>query len=246
MEHQGEFIKSILRNRGITQEELAAHLKMTRVTLGSRLKHPVYPNTDEKLEIINYLEMTPKEIEELNSIPHGSFSSIGKSLADRDKASELVEISPGRYRVKVELVPIYAQAGYLSGFGDQEFLDDLPVHYFTTDRPAKGKYRAFETYGDSMDNGDINEAIPSGTIIIGREVDRKYWTSKLHSHKWPNWIFVHKTEGIIVKQIADQDLKTGDIVLRSLNPNKEKYPDFTINLNDVNQIYNVVKRELDS
>lgn len=164
---------------------------------------------------------------------------------EEDQVSELVEISPGRFRMKVELVPMYAQAGYLTDYTDTHFLEELPVHYFTTDRPAKGNYRAFETYGDSMDNGDIKEAIPSGIIVVGRELDRKYWTSKLHSHKWPNWIFVHNTEGIVVKQIADQNLETGDLTLTSLNPDKRKYPDFTINLDDVKQIYNVIKRELD-
>lgn len=243
MKNQGLYIKSILKERGVSQEELASHLGMTRVTLGNRLKNEVYPNTDEKVRIMEFLKMTPSEIASLNSMG-GNAVDIGS--IDDDQVSELVEISPGRYRMKVELVPIYAQAGYLTDYCDEQFLEDLPVHYFTTDQPAKGKYRAFEVYGESMDNGDIKEAIPSGIIVVGREVDRKYWTSKLHSHKWKNWVFVHKTEGIVVKQIADQDLVTGDVTLRSLNTDKNKYPDFTINLDDVKQIYNVVKRELDS
>lgn len=50
MKNQGLYIKSILKERGITIEELANYLGMTRVTLGNRLKHEVYPSTDEKLE----------------------------------------------------------------------------------------------------------------------------------------------------------------------------------------------------
>ncbi|EFK57320.1 LexA family transcriptional regulator [Sphingobacterium spiritivorum] len=242
MKNQGLYIKSILKERGITIEELANYLGMTRVTLGNRLKHEVYPSTDEKVRIIEFLKMTPSEINSLNAMGGNAFD-LGS--IEEDQVSELVEISPGRFRMKVELVPMYAQAGYLTDYTDTHFLEELPVHYFTTDRPAKGNYRAFETYGDSMDNGDIKEAIPSGIIVVGRELDRKYWTSKLHSHKWPNWIFVHNTEGIVVKQIADQNLETGDLTLTSLNPDKRKYPDFTINLDDVKQIYNVIKRELD-
>lgn len=242
MKNQGLYIKSILKERGITIQELADHLKMTRVTLGQRLKNEVYPNTDEKIKIIEYLKMTPEEIASLNSM---GGNAVDLGTFEDDQVSELVEISPGRYRMKVELVPIYAQAGYLTEYADPHYLEELPVHYFTTNQPAKGKYRAFEVYGDSMDNGDIAEAIPSGIIVVGREVGRQHWKSKLHNHKWKNWVFVHKSEGIIVKQIADQDLNTGDITLRSLNPDKEKYPDFVINLNDVAQIYNVIKREID-
>jgi len=103
---------------------------------------------------------------------------------------------------------------------------------------------SMEISGDSMDNGDIKEAMPHGTIATGREVKRELWASKLHNHQWPNWIFVHKTEGIVAKQIANQCLDTGVLTLRSINPDKKRYPDFDVSINDLVQIFNVVKREL--
>ena len=240
MNHQGDYIKSILRNRGISQEELAKKLGMSRVSLGSRLSQPVYQNTDEKMKIVDILQMNDKEketLDQMGGVPILNPVSI--------TSNEVYEISPGRWLMTVELVPVYAQAGYLSGYGDDHFLEELPKHSFTTNVLAKGKYRAFEVAGDSMDNGDIKEAIPDGIVVVGREVDKQYWTSKFHTHKWPNWLFVHRTEGVVVKQIASQNLTTGEITLTSLNPDKSKYPDFTINLDDVNQVYNVIKREVD-
>jgi len=240
MDHQGDYIKSILRNRGISQEELAKKLGMSRVSLGSRLSQPVYQNTDEKLKIVEILQMTDREKESLDLMGgHPLLTHANTS------SNEPIEISPGRWQMTVELVPVYAQAGYLSGYGDEHFLEELPKHSFTTNVLAKGKYRAFEVAGDSMDNGNIKEAIPDGIVVVGREVDKQYWTSKFHTHKWPNWLFVHKTEGVVVKQIASQDLSNGDITLTSLNPDKNKYPDFKINLDDVNQVYNVIRREID-
>ncbi|MGV6945005.1 LexA family transcriptional regulator [Sphingobacterium kyonggiense] len=240
MNHQGDYIKSILRNRGISQEELAKKLGMSRVSLGNRLSQPVYQNTDEKLKIVEILQFTEKEKEALDQM--GGYPSLSTSPLS---GNEPIEISPGRWQMMVELVPVYAQAGYLSGYGDDHFLEELPKHSFTTNVLAKGKYRAFEVAGDSMDNGNIKEAIPDGIVVVGREVEKQYWTSKFHTHKWPNWLFVHRTEGVVVKQIASQNLENGDITLRSLNPDKEKYPDFTINLDDVNQVYNVIRREID-
>ncbi|MFD1770899.1 LexA family transcriptional regulator [Sphingobacterium suaedae] len=163
---------------------------------------------------------------------------------DENGDTKFIEISPGRYRMGTELVPVYAQAGYLSGYMDKEYLEELPKHYITVDKYVRGKYRSFEISGHSMDNGDIKEAMPDGTIATGRLVKREHWQSRLHNHQWPNWIFVHKTEGIITKQIAHQDLENGILILRSLNPDKEKYPDFDVCLDDIEEIYNVVKREL--
>ncbi|MBE8712568.1 hypothetical protein [Sphingobacterium hungaricum] len=166
------------------------------------------------------------------------------AIYDDEGNNKFTEISPGRYRMGVDLVPEYAQAGYLTGYADREFIEELPKHYITVDKFVRGKYMGFEISGDSMDNGDIKEAMPHGTIATGREVKRELWNSKLHNHQWPNWIFVHKTEGIIAKQIANQCLESGILTLKSLNPDKKRYPDFEINIDDLVQIYNVVKREL--
>lgn len=241
MNHQGEYIKSIQRNRGISQEDLAKSLGMTRVTLGQRLKHEIYPDTDEKIKILEILEFTDKEKEQLDEI--AGIAPYTPNPAS--KINEPIEISPGRWLMTVELVPVYAQAGYLTGYQDREFLEELPRHSFTTNVLAKGKYRAFEISGESMYCKDVKESIPDRSVVVGRMVDRQYWTSKLHVHKWPNWIFVHKTDGIVVKQIANQDLQNGDVTLHSINPDKDKYPDYVVNLDNIVEIYNVIKRDID-
>lgn len=163
---------------------------------------------------------------------------------DSDGNTKFIEISPGRYRMKVDLVPTTARAGWLSGFEDPTHLEELPKHEVTVTKYHKGKYTAFESEGDSMDDGSI-ESIPDGCVITGRDIRRELWTSKLHVHRFPNWIFAHKTEGVVVKRIKSQNLLTGDIVLYGLNPDKVAYPDIHINLDDVYKIFNVVKRELD-
>jgi DNA-binding XRE family transcriptional regulator len=156
--------------------------------------------------------------------------------------SPFVEIYPGRYRLKVPLVNEYAYAGYLSGYADPEYLNELPMHEVTVSVVHKGKYRAFEIAGDSMDNGTI-KCIPDGTIVTCREIKRELWKSKLHSHRWPNFIFVHRTEGIVCKQIKNQVIDSGILTLTALNPDRDMYPDFDLNMDDLLQIYNVVKRE---
>ena len=64
--------------------------------------------------------------------------------------------------MKFRFVPVKAAAGYLAGYADPEFIDELNT--FTLPMLAPGKYRAFEIVGDSM--------LPtqSGSVIVGERV----------------------------------------------------------------------------
>jgi len=199
---------------------------------------------DRVRSILEMIEAPQEEIDFILPPNQKSNATYIGSFNSEDTETPMKEISPGYYLLTAELVPIHAQAGYLTGYQDQEYIEMLPKYTTTVDKYAKGKYRFFEANGESMDNGDIREAIPDGTVLMCREIHKQYWKSKLHTHAWPNYIVVHKTEGIVVKQIAKQDLEKGTLILHSLNPDREKYPDFEVNLDDVMELYNVVKRIL--
>lgn len=139
----------------------------------------------------------------------------------------------------VPLVNEYAYAGYLSGYKDPEYLDELPKHTIIVDKHHKGSYRAFEVVGDSMDN-NTNESIMDRSIATGREIQQHLWTSKFHTHRFKDYVIVHKTQGIIIKRIINHDIETGVITCHSLNPNKQIYADFDIHLDDVKQMFNIV------
>ena len=135
----------------------------------------------------------------------------------------------------VPIVPACAYAGYLRGYGDPEFMDTLPTMPVLIDKNYKGHYMIFEVKGDSMFN-DSSNSLMSGDMIMAREVRQEYWQSKLHYKNW-YFVIVHRTDGILVKQITDHNVETGEITCHSLNP---LYEDFTLNLSDVTALYNVV------
>lgn len=137
--------------------------------------------------------------------------------------------------VNIPLVPVRARCGYLSSFGDQQYIDSLPTIPVIIDRAYHGRYMVFEADGDSMDNGS-SSAIRDGDKLLCREVQRHLWLPKLHYNDW-YFVVVHKTEGISIKQIIDQD-EQGNIRCHSLNP---LFNDYTLNLDDVSELYNVVK-----
>ena len=138
--------------------------------------------------------------------------------------------------VYAPLVSQYAYAGYLSGYADEEYIENLPVVPFIADHEAKGNYVAFEVRGDSMDNG-TDEGYMEGDRLLGREIPPDLWgSSKLHIRKW-DFIIVH-TEGILIKRIIAHDVDKHLITIHSLN---EMYEDKVLDLKDVRKIFNVIE-----
>lgn len=138
--------------------------------------------------------------------------------------------------LNVPLVSQYAQAGYLSGYGDPGYMDALPTIPYIVDHEAPGNYVAFEVKGDSMDDG-TDEAIKEGDRLLCREIRPDLWAeSRLHFRKW-DFVIVHE-EGILVKRIIDHDVARHTITIHSLN---SFYPDKVIDLADVKQIFNVIE-----
>lgn len=172
----------------------------------------------------------------------GAIADDEMSMFDEEGNTKFYEISPGVYRMKVPLVPETAKAGYLTGFADAEYLEDQEYIVTTVYKYHKGKYRAFRVIGDSMDV-DRRITFVHGDVIIGRELKEELWSSRFHTHKYPFYVFVTKNDGIIFKELISHDVERGILTLHSLNEDKESYPDFQLNLEDVAFVYNIVKRE---
>ncbi|WP_448104683.1 LexA family transcriptional regulator [Pedobacter panaciterrae] len=154
-----------------------------------------------------------------------------------------IQLGEGQYLMVMPLVNEYAYAGYLSGYADTEYIEELPKHTIVVTKYHRGQYRAFEIVGDSMDD-NTKESIPDGSVVTGREIQKHHWNSKFHTHRFKDYVIVHQTEGIITKRIIHHDTIQGYITCRSLNPDKANYPDFDVQLDEVKQIFNIVNVSL--
>ncbi|SFW11303.1 Peptidase S24-like [Sinomicrobium oceani] len=208
-----------IKKQGITAYEIAQKTPLTEVgvnkILNGQTKKP-HKSTIEALT--NYVKTHNLYITKNNEVGKVSYNLM-----------------------EVPHVPIHAQAGFLSGYGDQAYMDELPKQFWEVDREYKGHYVCFEVKGDSMDDNS-SEAILEGDKVLCREIQRHHWQYKLHINQW-NFVIVHKDEGIIIKRITDHDVEKGVVTCHSLNP---YYDDFKLNLNDVIALFNVVdlKRSL--
>lgn len=138
--------------------------------------------------------------------------------------------------MRVPIVTQYAYAGYLSGYSDPEYIEELPYIYIMVDREYKGRYQGFQVRGDSMYDG-TDESIQEGVIAVGRNVAQHHWQSKLHIRRW-NFVIVHKEEGILVKKLIDHNVEQGTITAHSLN---SYYEDRVFHLDEIAELWNVVK-----
>lgn len=135
----------------------------------------------------------------------------------------------------IPLVTQHAYAGYLGGFRDQEYIEQLPTITFPLEASEKGVFLAFEVRGDSMDNGSV-DSILEGDVLLAREIALDKRQDIFPTKHW-GWILVHKTEGLLIKQISTHDTVTGDLTLHSLN---SFYDDFNVNIDDISQIFKAI------
>ena len=124
-------------------------------------------------------------------------------------------------RTDIPFVPVKAAAGYLNGYGDPEFIDELNT--FTLPMLTGGDYRAFEIVGDSM------MPTPSGSVIVGERV------SSLDDVKTnQTYIVISKADGIVYKRILRNNRQKTKLTLVSDNP---AYQPYTINSEDVLEVW---------
>ena len=137
MSHAATNLKYLRKLRGWTQEEFANRLHIKRSLLGAYEEERAEPRLEVMETICEIFKLTIDEflLKDLSD-------TKGSYLAKR-RAQKLASASN-----EIQFVPVKAAAGYLAGYADPEFIDELNT--FTLPMMAAGNYRAFEIVGDSM------------------------------------------------------------------------------------------------
>lgn len=203
-------LKYLRKLRGWTQEEFANKLRIKRSLLGAYEEERADPRI-EVLEVV--ADMFKLSLDDLlrKDLTENKGSYISKRRAHKLAAG----------RGDIPFVPVKAAAGYLAGFADPEFIDELNT--FTLPMLSGGDYRAFEIMGDSM------MPTPSGSVIVGEKID------DLEEVKSNNtYIVVSKTEGIVYKRIMKNNRQKNKYTLVSDNP---AYQPYHVNAEDIMEVW---------
>ncbi len=210
MSQAGQNLKYLRKLRGWTQEEFAIKLGIKRSLIGAYEEERADPRL-EVLEIIcDIFNLTLDEVL-LKDLSNTSGSYLSRRRQQKMMSAE---------RNLIHFVPVKAAAGYLAGYADSEFIDELNT--FTLPMLSGGDYRAFEIIGDSM------MPTPSGSIIVGEKVGAEDIKNN------QPYIVVSRNEGIVYKRIVKSNKTKNKLTLVSDNP---QYQPYQVNTEDVVELW---------
>jgi transcriptional regulator with XRE-family HTH domain len=199
-------MKYLRKLRGFTQDEFAQKIGIKRSLVGAYEEERAEPNY-EVLETVS--DLFKVSIDDL--LRKDLSETKGSYLAKRRQLKMMAETNV------IHFVPVKAAAGYLNGYADPEFIDELNT--FTLPMLTSGTYRAFEIVGDSM------MPTPSGSVIVGEKVE------SLDDVKNNNaYIVLSRSEGVVYKRVLKSNRSKNKITLLSDNP---VYQPYQVNTEDV-------------
>ncbi len=194
-------LKYLRKLRGWTQEEFAAKLGIKRSLIGAYEEE----RADPRLEVLESMsEIFKVTLDEL--LLHDLGEEKGGNYLARRRQLKMMNAE----RSLIHFVPVKAAAGYLAGFADSEFIDELNT--FTLPMLTGGSYRAFEIIGDSM------MPTPSGSVIVGEKVENMDSVKNNGAY-----IVISKSEGIVYKRVVKNNKNKNKLTLVSDNPAFQPY-----------------------
>lgn len=221
-------IKALRKQLGFTQEQFAERIGIKRSLLGAYEEGRADPR-------LNNLQNMAKEFgvsvdmlisRDVSNMSRQELQKLveeqSKALPPNEKLKVLSITVDQQDRENIELVPQKAAAGYLNGYADPEYLEELPRFQLPM-LPGTGTYRAFEITGDSM------LPLLSGTIVIGR-----YLESYKEIRNGKTYIVVSSKEGVVYKRAFNYVEENGKLFLVSDN---KAFSPFEVAIEDVLEIW---------
>ncbi len=211
MSFAGKNLKYLRKLRGWTQDQFAVKLSIKRSLLGAYEEERAEP----RIEVLE----TAGEIFKLtlDELILKDLSGNNDNYISRRRQLKL----GASHESSIQFVPVKAAAGYLAGYADPEFIDELNT--FTLPMLAAGEYRAFEIIGDSM------LPTPSGSVIVGEKVENIDDVKNNHTY-----VIISRHEGIVYKRIMRNNRTKNKYTLVSDNPS---YHPYQVNAEDILELW---------
>jgi len=210
-------IKALRELRNLSQQTLADALLIQRARLASYEEGRAEPPYDLLIKIADYF--------------HVAIDALLRANLSKTKPEDLMKVGENRILFPimvdrdgndlVEVVPVKAQAGYLNGYADPEYIEGLQRMNFPF-LPV-GKHRAFPIKGDSM------PPLSDGSYVIG-----KYLESLREIRDGQTYILVTRDEGLVYKRVYSNLKEDGSLNLHSDN---KIYQPYKVKANDILEVW---------
>lgn len=216
-------LKFLRKQLGLTQSQLAEKLSIKRSLIGAYEEGRAEPKLSTLVTISKLFNIS-LDVLITTDLPATNNESNGLAIrkTGRDNLRVLAITVDRDDNENIELVPQRASAGYLNGYADPEFIEELP-RFRLPMLSTQGTHRAFEISGDSM------LPISSGAVIIGRFLET--WTDIKDGTPC---IIVSQKEGVVFKRIFNKIKNEAVLYLHSDNPS---YSPYEIQVEDILEIW---------
>ncbi|MBC7616335.1 MAG: helix-turn-helix domain-containing protein [Pedobacter sp.] len=212
-------LKYLRKKKGYTQQQFADAMEIKRSLIGAYEEDRAEPKYDLLKKIAEYFDLTIDEFinENINENWKPKPKSQGSNL-------RVLSISVDQNdNENIELVPVKASAGYLNGFSDPQYIQDLPKFQLPIPALRQGTFRAFEIMGDSM------LPIQPGSVIIGEYLDN--WSDLKQGE---TYVIISRSEGVVYKRAGNRFKENRELKLISDN---KLYDTYAIDADDILEIW---------
>jgi transcriptional regulator with XRE-family HTH domain len=210
-------IRHLRSLKNLTQDELSVQLDINRSRLGAYEEGRSEPPIEMLIRISEYFHIAIDALVkgDLRKTDPSALMKIGKNrilfpvLIDKDNNEQ------------IEVVTVKASAGYLTGYGDPEYMEKMPLMKLPFH--VTGKHRAFCIKGDSM------LPVKPGSYVIG-----KYIEGLKDIRNGSTYIMLTKEDGIVYKRIF---VKGNELELHSDN---KEYQPYKVKTDDILEVWEFV------
>jgi transcriptional regulator with XRE-family HTH domain len=198
-----ERIRTLRKAAGWTQQALADALGIKRSALGAYEEGRAEPKLATLIAFARHFGMS------LDAFVLGESEEERKlrRAMGGDLRVLSVQVDAVTERERVAIVPVRASAGYLSGYGDPEYMEGL-AHFNlpVKELPQDATFRMFQIEGESM------LPIPDGSYVLAHYEEN--WT---HAGGMRPYIVVTRDHGVVFKRVENRLDTHGDYLLISDN-----------------------------
>lgn len=218
----GNRVKTLRRQKGLSQEEFGVSLDLSRSAISQIEGGQIYPSLETLGKIVKYY--SPGWDELVGNTPTETKNAYTAQFRT------LVTTLDNSGNDNIVLVPVKAQAGYLMGAQQPEYIERLPT--FWLPGLSNGTYRAFEVSGYSM-LADRTGFFP-GDIVVAEHVER---IEEIRD----GFVYIlvnnaQEIDNIVLKRCLNYLDRGGLIICKSDNKDPQ-YPTFPLSVENIKEVW---------
>jgi len=199
MSFLGSNIKVLRRKSGLTQTQLAEELGVQRTMISAYEDGRSEPRLTTLLTLSKIFDVS------MDELTGWDIASKGRQFLQRERLKILTVTLDQDEQERISMVGKKASAGYLNGYADPEYMENLP-NFRLPNLDGNKTYRAFEISGDSM------LPLMPGTVVVGAYIE-----SPMEIKNGKTYVLVTKNDGIVYKRVFNYIEERGKLFAVSDN-----------------------------